>query len=63
MQLQQTLKNTYTFEGKGLHTGKMAKMTLNPAPADTGIRFRRIDIGEDAYVDALADNVSSTARQ
>lgn len=62
MQLQQTLKNTYTFEGKGLHTGKMAKMTLNPAPADTGIRFRRIDIGEDAYVDALADNVSSTAR-
>ena len=62
MQLQQTLKKTYTFEGKGLHTGKMAKMTLNPAPADTGIRFRRIDIGEDAYVDALADNVSSTAR-
>ena len=62
MQLQQTLKKTYTFEGKGLHTGKTAKMTLNPAPADTGIRFRRIDIGEDAYVDALADNVSSTAR-
>ena len=62
MQLQQTLKKTYTFEGKGLHTGKTAKMTFNPAPADTGIRFRRIDIGEDAYVDALADNVSSTAR-
>ena len=62
MQLQQTLKKTYTFEGKGLHTGKTAKMTLNPAPADTGIRFRRIDISEDAYVDALADNVSSTAR-
>ena len=62
MQLQQTLKKSYSFEGKGLHTGKMAKMTLNPAPADTGIRFRRIDIGEDAYVDALADNVSSTAR-
>ena len=62
MQLQQTLKNTYTFEGKGLHTGKMARMTLNPAPADTGIRFRRIDLGENAYIDALADNVSSTAR-
>lgn len=62
MQLQQTLKKTYTFEGKGLHTGKHARMTLNPAPADTGIRFRRTDIGEDAYVDALADNVSSTAR-
>ena len=40
----------------------MARMTLNPAPADTGIRFRRIDLGENAYIDALADNVSSTAR-
>jgi len=37
-------------------------MTINPAPADTGIRFRRTDIGEDAYVDALAENVSCTAR-
>lgn len=37
-------------------------MTINPAPADTGIRFRRTDLGEDAYIDALAENVSSTAR-
>lgn len=37
-------------------------MTITPAPADTGIRFRRTDIGEDAYIDALAENVSSTAR-
>ena len=37
-------------------------MTLKPAPVDTGIRFRRTDIGEDAYVPALAENVSSTAR-
>lgn len=62
MQLQQTLKKRYTFEGKGLHTGRVAKMVINPAPADTGIRFRRTDIAEDAYVDALAENVSNTAR-
>ncbi len=37
-------------------------MTINPAPENTGLRFRRTDIGEDAYVDALAENVSSTAR-
>ena len=37
-------------------------MTVNPAPVDTGIRFRRTDIGEDAFIDALAENVSSTAR-
>ena len=62
MQLQQTVKKSYSFEGKGLHTGRVARMTINPAPADTGIRFRRTDLGEDAYIDALAENVSSTAR-
>ena len=62
MQLQQTLKKSYSFEGKGLHTGRVAKMVIGPAPADTGIRFRRTDIGEDAYVPALAENVTSTAR-
>ena len=62
MQLQQTVRKDYSFEGKGLHTGKVAHMTIKPAPADTGIRFRRTDLGEDAYVDALAENVSNTAR-
>ena len=37
-------------------------MTINPAPVNTGIRFRRTDLGPDAYVDALAENVSNTAR-
>lgn len=62
MQLQQTLRKSYSFEGKGLHTGKVAKMTVGPAPVDTGIRFVRTDIGIDAIVDALAENVTSTAR-
>ena len=62
MQLQQTLRKSYSFEGKGLHTGRVAKMTVNPAPVDTGIVFRRTDIGENALVEALAENVSNTAR-
>lgn len=62
MQFQQTLKKSYSFEGKGLHTGRYAKMTISPAPTDTGIRFRRTDQGDEAYVDALAENVSNTAR-
>ena len=62
MQLQQTLKKCYSFEGKGLHTGRVAKMVIKPAAVDTGIVFRRSDIGEDAFVEALAENVSSTAR-
>ena len=60
MQLQQTLRKNYSFEGKGLHTGKVAKMTVCPAPADYGIRFVRTDIGPDAVVEALAENVSNT---
>ena len=62
MQFQQTLRNNYSFEGKGLHTGKVAKMTVCPAPVNTGIVFKRIDLGEEALVEALAENVSSTAR-
>ena len=62
MQFQQTLKKSYSFEGKGLHTGRYAKMTISPTPTDTGIRFRRTDLGDEAYVDALAENVSNTAR-
>ena len=37
-------------------------MTICPAPEDTGIRFIRTDLGKDAFVDALAENVSNTAR-
>ncbi len=59
---QQTVRKSYSFEGKGLHTGKVAKVTVNPAPADYGIRFVRTDIDRDAAVEALAENVSSTAR-
>lgn len=62
MQFQQTLKKRYTFEGKGLHSGKVSRMTIGPAPVDSGIVFRRTDIGEEAFVEALAENVSCTAR-
>ena len=58
---QQTLLKTYDFEGKGLHTGKYAHVTLRPAPADTGIVFVRTDLGG-LRVPALAENVSSTSR-
>ena len=59
---QHTLRKTRTFAGKGLHTGTYSKMTVSPAPADHGIVFRRIDLGEDAFIPALAEYVSSTAR-
>lgn len=60
--MQHTLKKSYTFEGKGLHTGAFAHMTISPAEEDTGIVFIRSDIGPEARVRPLACNVSSTAR-
>lgn len=59
---QHTLAQSHVFEGKGLHTGRYARMTVGPAPADTGVRFIRTDIGEDAVIEALAENVTNTAR-
>ncbi len=59
---QQTVKGSYSFSGKGLHTGEYATVTILPAPVNTGIRFVRKDIGEDASVMALAENVSNTER-
>ena len=59
---QQTLAREFGFKGKGLHTGKTSSMVLRPAPAGTGILFRRVDLGADAIVEALAENITSTAR-
>ncbi|HCQ72624.1 MAG TPA: UDP-3-O-[3-hydroxymyristoyl] N-acetylglucosamine deacetylase [Rikenellaceae bacterium] len=59
---QKTLAAEYAFHGKGLHTGKVSNMVLRPAPVNTGIVFHRTDLGEMAVVEALAENVSSTAR-
>ena len=62
MQFQHTLRKNYSFEGKGLHTGKVATMVVMPAPADTGLVFRRVDLEGCPEVEALAENVSNTAR-
>jgi len=59
---QQTLKKCYSFEGKGLHTGKYATVTIKPAPEDTGIVFKRTDIDRHATIKAIASNISSTER-
>ena len=57
---QRTLKNTIRASGVGLHTGKKVLMTLRPAAPDTGILFRRSDLGEFATVAAHAENVGDT---
>ena len=59
---QRTLNAPITFSGKGLHTGLAVTMTANPAPANSGISFRRVDIEGAPSVPALADYVIDTSR-
>ena len=45
MDAQRTLRRSVSCAGIGLHSGKKVTLTLKPAPADSGIRFRRTDLG------------------
>lgn len=40
---QQTIKQNITFNGIGIHTGKISNITLMPAPENAGITFIRVD--------------------
>ena len=42
--MQKTLKTSIGCTGVGLHSGSRVALKLHPAPADTGIIFRRIDL-------------------
>lgn len=57
---QRTLRNSIRATGVGLHTGKKVYLTLRPAPVDTGIIFRRVDLDPVVEVAARAENVSDT---
>lgn len=59
---QTTLKGSVSFSGKGLHTGVFVNLSINPAPAGHGFKFRRIDLDGQPVVDAVAENVSFTQR-
>ena len=55
--MQTTLKTSARLTGSGLHSGRPARITLLPAAADTGIRFRRTDVAAgDAWIDARWDH-------
>lgn len=42
--VQRTLQKPVIFEGVGLHSGKIVRMTISPAEPDTGIVFYRCDL-------------------
>lgn len=62
MQKQQTLKDSFSLKGKGLHTGLTLTVTFNPAPADYGLKIQRIDLEDKPIINAFAENVIDTSR-
>ncbi|MGH8550265.1 MAG: UDP-3-O-acyl-N-acetylglucosamine deacetylase [Methylococcales bacterium] len=57
---QRTLKNVIRATGVGLHTGEKVYLTLRPAAAGSGIKFRRSDLDEPVVIDARPENVGET---
>ena len=57
---QRTLKTLVSASGVGLHTGQKVRMTLRPAPPETGIVFRRIDLALPVDLPARAELVGET---
>ena len=51
---QRTLGNVIRATGVGLHGGEKVFLTLRPAPVDTGIVFRRIDLNPVVEMPAAA---------
>src|SRR5437660_186891 len=54
---QRTLKSLVRASGVGLHTGKKVRLTLRPAPIETGIVFRRVDLTPPVDIPARAELV------
>ncbi|MGB4415103.1 MAG: bifunctional UDP-3-O-[3-hydroxymyristoyl] N-acetylglucosamine deacetylase/3-hydroxyacyl-ACP dehydratase [Paludibacter sp.] len=62
MSKQKTIKQSFSLEGKGLHTGLNITLTFIPAPQNYGIKIKRVDLPEQPVIDALAENVTHTVR-
>jgi UDP-3-O-[3-hydroxymyristoyl] N-acetylglucosamine deacetylase/3-hydroxyacyl-[acyl-carrier-protein] dehydratase len=62
MDFQRTLAKPASLTGASLHNGDHVTLTLHPAPAGHGYRFRRNDLPDEPIVDALADYVKTVER-
>jgi UDP-3-O-[3-hydroxymyristoyl] N-acetylglucosamine deacetylase len=58
--LQRTIKSLVRAVGVGVHSGQRVELLLRPAPADTGIVFRRIDLDEPVDIPVNTASVKDT---
>jgi len=59
---QKTIAKPVKLNGVGLHTGKEVTLVFQPAPANHGIKFQRVDIAESPVLSADVNKVISTNR-
>ncbi len=62
LEQQRTIAKPVTVQGVGLHTGNPSTMTFVPAPANTGIWFRRVDLDGKPEIKADIDHVVDISR-
>ena len=61
-QKQQTLAASAALTGTSLHTGAQVTLTMTPAPVNTGIKFRRVDLPDKPFIDAHVSKVQTVER-
>ena len=57
---QQTIAESVSIKGIGLHSGVDVTMKLYPAEADYGIKFIRTDLNKNNIIEAIWSNVTNT---
>lgn len=58
---QQTISKSVSLSGTGLHSGKKVNMTINPAPPNHGIKFKRTDLPDAPYINAHFNMIVDTS--
>lgn len=62
MQKQNTLAESFSLDGKGLHTGLNVHITFLPAEENFGYKVKRVDLPDQPVLDMVAENVINTER-
>lgn len=60
--LQCTLARPTAIKGTSLHSGDNVTLTIHPAPADHGLKFRRLDLPDQPTIDVAVKNAQSGER-
>src|SRR5476651_502481 len=61
-EFQHTLAKAAALSGTSLHTGTRVSLKIQPAPADSGIKFKRKDLQDEPTIDATIANVKTVER-